>query len=93
MTCAEWAKWLENLENNEKRIVKQDKLSSGVLVSTVFLGLDHGFGHTNLPILYETMVFGGKLSEKQERYFTREEALAGHQKWLDKAIAKDGGAD
>ena len=44
-------------------------------VSTVFLGIDHGFD--GYPVLYETLVFGG-LDEYGERYTTRLEAVAGH---------------
>src|SRR5947207_774053 len=48
-------------------------------VSTVFLGIDHGWGRRELPVLFETMVFGGKLDEWQWRYCTLEEAQVGHQ--------------
>ncbi len=48
-----------------------------VRVSTVFLGLNHNFGD-GLPILWETMIFGGEHSEYQERYSTYEEAVEGH---------------
>lgn len=48
-------------------------------VSTVFLGLDHSFGRSR-PLLYETMIFGGPLSDEQWRYATEKEARAGHKK-------------
>ena len=35
-----------------------------VLISTVFLGIDHSFGG-GTPILFETMIFGGKYNEYQ----------------------------
>jgi hypothetical protein len=52
-------------------------------VSTVYLGIDHGWGHTERPLIYETMVFGPDgIPEAYEdftrRYSTFEEALAGH---------------
>lgn len=55
------------------------------LVSTVFLGLDHGFrvgsASDYRPVLWETMVFGGKDSDEYcQRYTSHEAALAGHQK-------------
>lgn len=53
-----------------------DTRNSGLRVSTIFLGLDHGFGGRRL--LWETCVFGGELDGEQERYGTREEAEAGH---------------
>lgn len=44
-------------------------------VSTVYLGMDHGFDG-GPPILWETMVFPG--GEKCERYATHQEAVHGH---------------
>lgn len=49
-----------------------------VSISTVFLGIDHGFGNTEKPILFETMIFGGKYDGWQRRYSTPEEARTGH---------------
>jgi hypothetical protein len=46
-------------------------------VSTVWLGLNHGWG-AGPPLIFETMVFGGPLDEYQERYATEEEASTGH---------------
>lgn len=51
----------------------------GVRVSTVFLALDHGYGDEP-PLLFETMIFGGKPDDYQERYSTWEEAEAGHKR-------------
>ena len=56
---------------------------AGSVVSTVFLGLDHG--HNAVPILFETLVFGGQLDGNGERYSTYDEAVAGHAKWVNKA--------
>ncbi len=51
----------------------------GVMVSTVFLGLDHNYTGKGGPILFETMIFGaGRLDEEQWRYRTWDEAVAGH---------------
>lgn len=85
----EWGTWLR--ENFEKRRIAwtEDKKYH---VSTVFLGLDHGFGYGD-PILFETMVFGnednGSISHMEldmERYATYAEAVEGHarmvQRWL-----------
>lgn len=77
-----WAKWFEHAE----RQIARDILPGDVLVSTVFLGIDHSF-FGNIPLLFETMVFGGKYDQFQERYATREEALAGHAKVLE--VAKE----
>jgi len=74
-----WAKWIGERDNT---IVIQTNLPGDILVSTVFLGIDHAFGDTE-PILFETMVFGGEHSDYQERYHTWEEAEAGHQEAID----------
>jgi len=52
-------------------------------ISTVFLGIDHGFGE-GPPLLFETMVFArGSLSDlEMERYSTWNQAVAGHQAML-----------
>lgn len=54
-------------------------------VSTVWLGLDHGFGRPGPPVIFETMVFGdttatSSLGEPLDRvrYATEAEARAGH---------------
>lgn len=76
-----WAKWFSD---REKSIVKQtyipkDGDPKGIMVSTVFLGIDHQYGEGE-PLLFETMIFGINDNEYQERYSTWEEAEAGHEK-------------
>lgn len=53
-----------------------------IMVSTVFLGLDHGFG-LRRPLLFESMCFNGPLDEAQERYTTWEEAEKGHRAMVE----------
>lgn len=50
-----------------------------VLISTVFLAIDHAFGD-GPPVLYETMVFGSDANaeDRQWRYTTRAKAVCGH---------------
>lgn len=72
-----WARWFETAE----RQVARTELAEGISVSTVFLSLDHQWGH-GPPILYETMVFGGPLHEEQEQYHTWQEAEEGHQEMV-----------
>ena len=50
-----------------------------IRVSTVFLGLDHQYGD-GPPLLFETMIFGGKHDGYQDRYSTWEQAEAGHRR-------------
>jgi len=83
-----WAMWFEKAD----RHVALTVLLDGSEVSTVFLGLDHGWGGGS-PVLFETCVFlhedtepgstwpSGRLvpsSEVQRRYCTWAEAEIGH---------------
>lgn len=47
-------------------------------VSTVFIGLDHRMGGDGPPALFETMIFGGRLDEFQNRCCTWDEAERMH---------------
>jgi hypothetical protein len=80
MDIVTWGRWMQEAD----RHVAHDNLPDGVRVSTVFLGLDHSFGE-GAPVLWETMVFGGKHDQYQERYRSREDAIAGHKKALELA--------
>ena len=70
-----WAQWLNR--SDAVRQIAADLLPSGVHVSTVFLGLDYSFGMPHpvtgdsRPILWETMIFGGRADGFQRRYWTR----------------------
>ena len=46
-------------------------------ISTVFLGLDYAFGG-GPPLLWETMIFGGRHDDYQVRYSTLADAKLGH---------------
>lgn len=69
-----WAQWFQ--EADGARHVAKDHIA-GYMVSTVFLGLDHSHGGP-VPLLYETMIFGGDLDQKCYRSTTRDEALLYH---------------
>lgn len=87
----EWAKWFEN--HNLERVVEQTNLSdiiaAKVMVSTVFLGLDHQYAEDGPPLLFETMVFGGLLDSEQWRYSTWDEAKAGHAAMVERVKAAE----
>ena len=77
--------WAEMFLQPENREIARDRLvinGTEVLVSTIFLAVDHGFGYSTKPVLYETMIFGGHYDQEQWRYHDRSEALEGHQKAL-----------
>lgn len=56
-------------------------------ISTVWLGIDFGFGVSDEPVIFETMIFGpsGALSQEQYRYTSETEALAGHAQLVAQA--------
>lgn len=85
--------WALFFEKQDRRIVKQECIAE-YWVSTVFLGIDHGFNRSGAPVLFETMVFvdkeedadSGESKARQrestggcERYCTWDEAAAGHE--------------
>ena len=78
----EWARWFETAN----RRVAKDNIGEAS-ISTVFLGIDHNF-FGGKPLLFETMIFGGKHNDYQDRYHTWEEAEAGHKKAVDLVKAK-----
>ena len=72
-----WAQWFETAN----RTVARTEMGTEV-VSTVFLGIDHSFGN-EIPILFETMVFGGDYDGDEKRYSTWEEAEVGHNEMVN----------
>jgi hypothetical protein len=81
-----WGIWME--VNNHRRIVAQTELGK-LLVSTVFLSLDHNFFPSDSPVLWETMVFGAAEDELtdwygfQKRYDSHAAAVRGHWEIVD----------
>ena len=78
----EYAIWMAEKGN---KIIKQED-SNGFWVSTVFLGIDHGYGDIQI---FETMIFGleGE-SEYQERCATYKEALVMHDRAILYTMSK-----
>jgi len=81
----QWARWSEDLS---KRRVDETRLSNGVRVSTVFLGLDHRFDDKGPPLVFETMIFGGPLDQHMWRYSSWDDAVTGHAVAVRKAITR-----
>lgn len=75
--CDDMERWGDFIRVPENKVVARSEFGSAS-VSTVFLGLDHSFGGGR-PVLFETMIFGGKSDGYQERYHTWKEAEAGHE--------------
>lgn len=91
------AEWRADMETADRTVAKTEVGS--FLVSTVWLGLNHGFGG-GPPIIFETMVFeaerGGdglrECLDWQERYSTEAEALEGHARavaWVEAGCPKE----
>lgn len=91
----EWSKWFSDAD----RRLYVDKIGTReVVVSTVFLGLDHGFYNSNVlerlaretddsecePVLFETMVFGGPYDGETWRYASEIEARLNHRRVVAK---------
>lgn len=69
------------IDPDYKRVAYTDMYD--ILVSTVWLGMNHSFHPEHPVLIFETMIFGNLNEdgdEYQERYTTEEEALAGHQR-------------
>lgn len=73
--CNDIEEWVVCFDRDKKHVALTEK--DGIRVSTVFLGMDHAYD-SNIPLLFETMIFGGKNDEDQWRYSTWDEAYAGH---------------
>lgn len=77
-TLMEWARFIDG--NNRVAAWERGPVS----VSTVFLGLDHSFGGP-VPLIFETLVFGGPLDGEMKRHSTWAEAEAGHAEMVKRA--------
>lgn len=67
-----WSRWFGTSDRTVAKTWRGE-----VLVSTVFLGMNHNFV-SGSPLLFETMIFGGEHDQYQERCSTWEEAEAMH---------------
>lgn len=85
----EWSEWRrgrkENPDASGWKVSYTELPWDGCYVSTVFMGLDHGYGH-GPPVLWETLIFNGRLADEGSRYTSYDEALLGHYEWVEKVI-------
>jgi hypothetical protein len=84
-----WGRWMEAADRHVALTLQGD-----VEVSTVFLGLDHGYDDAR-PLLFESMLFVAGESCDRRRYSTWEEAEAGHaglvkRVWQPQKVMNDG---
>lgn len=81
--CPDLFEWAIRFEEVDRQVA--DTTIEDVRISTVFIGLDHSFGrHEGPPLVFETMVFGGKYDGYQDRYCTWDKAVLGHQEMCNK---------
>lgn len=79
-TLLEWAKWFEGddggIENRRIEYTEEEEFC----VSTVFIGIDHGFGMNEDALLFETCILRGpeNLNQHLFRYATVGDAKQGH---------------
>ena len=78
-TVHEWARSYEHKDMRRVGMYKDGDL----MVSTVFLGLDHSFG-SGPPMIFETLVRRGKGEDDMVRYSTWKQARAGHHAMVRK---------
>jgi hypothetical protein len=80
ITMRQWGMLTHDLEY---KVLKQEDVGP-YWVSTVWLGIDHGYEFYGLPIIFETMVFKGDRSDVEcWRYATEAEAFAGHERMCE----------
>ncbi len=82
--------WGQFMAYDQRRKIQLTTVNEECEVSTVFLGLDAQFSASQdaPPVLWETMVFGGPMHSANYRYTSREAAVEGHTKMLDKVRAR-----
>jgi len=77
--CRQWARLFENNPDRYRFVGKT--VVGSLLVSTVWLGIDHSFSETGPPLIFETMIFPE--CEVFGRWPTEEAALAGHDQAVE----------
>jgi hypothetical protein len=78
-----WAEWFEHAD----RVVYRDQIGD-IVISTVFLALDHRFCGKGPPLLFETMVFRNGNSKEQWRCATWPEAEKQHKRAVEEMRTK-----
>ena len=70
----EWSMWFQKAD----RVVRQTQTQE-VVVSTVFTGIDHSYELNSIPLLFETVIFGGEHDGETWHYHSWEGAEEGHK--------------
>jgi len=70
-----WARFMGDWEH---KYLKCDTLGRAT-IQTIFRGQDTRMQPDGEPMLFETMVYGGKLHREMQEYATRADAVRGHE--------------
>ncbi len=85
-----WGAWMA--VHVEERLIAVSTDGKGepgaVKISTVFMGLDHSFGETDNPVLFETRITNGIHDGYVEQYSTRKAALEGQDKAVKRVFGE-----
>jgi len=87
---------IEDINQSASNILAKTELeinNEKVRVSTVFLNLNHNYSDQGPPVLFETMIFGGKHDSYQDRYTSYEDAMRGHYAVVDRLNGLDSGIE
>ena len=79
-----WAIWFESADR-QVDLTNIDSLDGSIMISTVFLGLDHNFSGQGAPLLFETMIFGGPHNTEMVRTSSWKKAKAAHKYMVEVA--------
>lgn len=80
--CDDLLAWADAFEHSDNQVAF-DRIGD-VQISTVFLGVDHAYGQSGPPMLFETMVYGGELDKEVERCATWDEAEVLHKNMVER---------
>ncbi len=70
--------WAQDMANIDARRLGLTKIGKDIVVSTVWLGLNHRIGRGQ-PLIFESMVFKKTKQQEMARYSTKTQAIAGHE--------------
>lgn len=79
--------WSSRFETDERRIARTT-MYDGRIVSTVFLGINHNFGPSGAPLVFETMIFPSEKDFSEEwceRCSTFQQAVSQHRRGISEA--------
>lgn len=83
ITQEEWQEKVSDIEY--QRVGSFETLANGEKISvvTIWVGMNQSFVPSEEPVIFETMVFGGRNNGLCRRYATELEALVGHNEIVD----------